>query len=64
MSLRGDVISEFKPNPNECWGELKVPERQNSAYVRVDCTTRQPLPMSDRAAERLREYRENRIPSY
>jgi hypothetical protein len=64
LSLRGDVISEYKSNPNECWGELKVPERQNPAYVRVDCKTRQPLPMSDRAAERLKEYRENRIPFY
>ncbi len=64
LSLRGDVISEYKPNANECWGELKVPERQNPAYVRVDCKTRQPLPMSDRAKERLKEYRENRIPFY
>jgi hypothetical protein len=64
LSLRGDVISEYKPNPNECWGELKVPERQNPAYVRVDCKTRQPLPMSDRAKERLEDYRENRIPFY
>lgn len=64
LSLRGDVISDYKPSPNECWGELNVPERQNPAYVRVDCKTRQPLPMSDRAKERLKEYRENRIPFY
>lgn len=64
LSLRGDVLSEYKPDPNVCWGELKVPERQNPAYVRVDCKTRQPLPMSDRAKERLKDYRENRIPFY
>ena len=64
LSLRDDNITEYKPNPNVCWGELKVPERQNPAYVRVDCKTREPLPMSNRAAERLREYRENRIPFY
>jgi hypothetical protein len=64
LSLRGHLISEYKPDPNECWGELKVPERRDPAYVRVDCKTRQPLPMSDRAKERLKEYRENRIPVY
>jgi len=64
LSLRGDFISEYTPNSNACWGELKIPERQNSAFVRVDCKTRQPLPMSKRAAERLKEYREGRIPFY
>lgn len=66
LSLRGTIIAEYKPipNPNVCWGDLKVPERQDPAYVRVDCKTRQPLPMSKRAAERLKAYRENRIPYY
>jgi hypothetical protein len=64
LSLRGDVISDYTPDPNVCWGELRVPERQDPAHVRVDCETRQPLPMSDRAKERLKEYSENRIPSY
>ncbi len=64
LSLRGDVISRYKPNPNVCWGELRIPERRNPALVRVDCKTHQPLPMSNRAAERLKRYRENRIPFY
>lgn len=64
LSLNGDSISEYKSDPNVCWGELKLPERQNPAYVRVDCKTRQPLAMSKRAAERLKAYRDNRIPFY
>jgi hypothetical protein len=64
LSLHGDAITEYKPNSNACWGQLKVSERQNPAYVRVDCKTRQPLPMSSRAAERLKACRENRIPFY
>jgi hypothetical protein len=64
LSLHGGSISEYKPNPNVCWGELKIPERQNSITVRVDCKTRQPFPMSKRAVERLKAYRENRIAFY
>lgn len=64
LSLHGDTVSDYQPNTNACWGELRVPERQNPAYVRVDCKTHQPLTMSKRAAERFKAYRENRIPSY
>jgi hypothetical protein len=62
--MQRDVISEFKPNPNECWGDLKVPERKASAWVRVDCRTRQPIPLSERAKQRLDAYRTNQIPFY
>jgi hypothetical protein len=61
LSLRGLALTPYKPNPDVCWGELKVPERQNPAWVRVDCKTHQPLPMSDRAKQRLEAYRENRV---
>lgn len=64
LSLQGLVLSQYKPNPDVCWGELKVPERQNPAWVRVDCKTRQPIPMSERAKERLKAYRENRVTFY
>jgi hypothetical protein len=64
LSLHGNVISEYKPIADVCWGELKVAERQSPAWVRVDCNTHHPLPMSTRAAERLKKYRENRIPFY
>ncbi|HVZ15848.1 MAG TPA: hypothetical protein VG897_01930 [Terriglobales bacterium] len=64
LSLHGNSISEYKPNPNICWGELKIPERESSAYVRVDCKTHQPLPMSQRAEARLKQYREKHIPAY
>jgi hypothetical protein len=64
FSLRGLALTEYKANPNACWGELKVSGRQNPALVRVDCQTKQPLPMSERARQRLEEYREGRIPFY
>jgi hypothetical protein len=65
FSLRGLALTEYQANPNVCWGGLKVSERQNHpAWVRVDCKTQQPLPMSQRAEQRLEAYRENRIPFY
>ena len=64
LSLLGDQLSEYKPNLSVCWGELKVPGRKYSAQVRVDCKTRQPLPMSDRAKQRLEAYRQNKIEAY
>lgn len=64
MSLHGAQLRKCKASPNVCWGELKVPERKNSAWVRVDCKTRQPLPMSERAVQRLEAYRKNQIPFY
>jgi hypothetical protein len=64
FSLRGQAITEYKSNSDACWGQLKVPERENAALVRVDCKTLQPLPMSKRAEERLKAYREKRIPFY
>jgi hypothetical protein len=64
FTLRGSAITEYKSNPNVCWGNLKVPERSSTVWVRADCNTHQPLPMSDRARERLKAYQENRIPFY
>lgn len=64
FTLHGSAITEYKSNPNVCWGNLKVPERNSTVWVRADCNTHQPLPMSDRARERLRAYQENRIPFY
>ena len=64
FSLRGLALTEYKANPNVCWGELKVSERQNPAWVRADCQTKQPLPMSEKAKQRLEEYRQSRIPFY
>jgi hypothetical protein len=64
LSLRGVQLAEYKPNPNVCWGELKVPERTNSAWVRADWRTHQPLPMSERAKQRLEAYRQNRVLFY
>jgi hypothetical protein len=64
LSLQGLELAQYKPNPDACWGELKVPERKKPAYVRVDCKTGEPLPMSERAEQRLKAYRENRIPFY
>ncbi|MFZ0307001.1 MAG: hypothetical protein WAL89_02420 [Candidatus Sulfotelmatobacter sp.] len=64
FTLQSPAITEYKSNPNVCWGNLKVPERNSTVWVRADCNTRQPLPMSDRAKERLKAYRERRIPFY
>jgi hypothetical protein len=64
FSLRGFALTEYKANPNVCWGALKVSERQNPAWVRVDCQTKQTLPMSERAKQRLEEYRKSQIPFY
>ncbi|HET9741380.1 MAG TPA: hypothetical protein VFQ00_01410 [Terriglobales bacterium] len=64
VSLHDGTISEYRPSPAACWGQLRVPERQKPAYVRVDCKTHEPLPMSKRGAERLKAYRENRIATY
>jgi hypothetical protein len=64
LSLRGLALTEYQANPNVCWGDLKIGERQNSAWVRVDCQSKQPLPMSERAKQSLEEYRKGRIPFY
>jgi hypothetical protein len=64
VSLRGGSLAEYKPNPEVCWGDIKVPERTEPATVRVDCKTQKPLPMSERAKERLKAYREKRIVFY
>lgn len=64
MSLRGMQLGQYKANPGVCWGELKVPERKNTAWVRVDCNSHQPLPMSERALRRLEAYRKNQISLY
>jgi len=63
-TLHGSTIEEYESSPNVCWGNLKVPERNNTVLVRSDCNTHQPFPMSDRAKERLKAYRENRIPLF
>jgi hypothetical protein len=55
---------EYEASSNVCWGDLNVPKRHVPAYVRVDCKTREALPMSSRAQRRLEAYRENRIPFY
>ena len=47
-----------------CWGPLNVPERRDPAYVRVDCQTKKPLPMSERGQARLKAYQEKRVVSY
>ncbi len=64
FSLHGQAITGYKPDSNVCWGPLKIPERETAASVRVDCKSHQPLPMSKRAEERLKAYKENRIPFY
>jgi hypothetical protein len=64
FTLHDRTVSEYKPSPNVCWGELTVPERETPAWVRVDCKTRHPLPMSDRAKDRLEAYREKKISYY
>lgn len=62
--LRGFSVTDSRSSEGICWGELELPERADPARVRVDCHTRQPLPMSERAKERLRAYREKRIVYY
>jgi len=64
FSLRALALTQYKANSHVCSGELKVAERENPAWVRVDCRTWQPIPMSQRANKRLQDYRENRIPFY
>lgn len=64
FSLQSGRIAEYKPNADVCFGDFKVPERQQPAWVRVDCNTHQPLPMSERAKRRLEQYRNNQIPFY
>lgn len=64
FALRGNTLSEYKPTSDVCWGDLKVPEREQPALVRVDCTTKKPLPMSPRAQARLQAYRRKRIVWY
>lgn len=47
-----------------CWAPLSVPGRTDSAYVRVDCETKKPLPMSQRGQARLKAYQERRLIDY
>jgi hypothetical protein len=66
FTLHGNSISGVKGQfgPDVCWGSLGVSGRSIPAYVRVDCNTRNPLPMSQRAQNRLKAYQENRIAYY
>lgn len=64
FDLHASAVTEYKSSPKLCWGNLKVPERNSTVWVRADCNTHQPLPMSDRAIEHLKAYRENKIPFY
>lgn len=64
--LHGHLISETRTEfgSNVCWGPLNVPGRSDPAYVRVDCNTHAPLPMSKRAQDRLKAYQEKRLAFY
>jgi hypothetical protein len=61
--LVGTQLTPYKPDPKVCWGQLLVLNRP-AATVRVDCITRKPLPMSQRANDRLKAYQEGRIPFF
>jgi hypothetical protein len=47
-----------------CWAPLSVPGRSGPAYVRADCQTKTPLPMSPRGQGRLKAYQEKRVVYY
>lgn len=47
-----------------CWAPLSVPGRSDPAYVRVDCETKEFLPISQRGRDRLKAYQEKRIVYY
>jgi len=63
FSLHGAQITKYTPDPKACWGVLPVSNR-TPATVRVDCVTGKPLPMSQRALDRLKGYQERGIPSF
>lgn len=62
-SLHGAQIGEYRADPSVCWGALAVKGR-SPATVRVDCVTRRPLPMSQRAIDRLKAYQERKLPYF
>ena len=62
-SLHGAQIGEYKADPSVCWGTITV-EGRSPATVRVDCVTRKPLPMSQRATDRLKAYQERKLPYF
>ena len=66
FTLHGDSLTKSNNEFGEdvCWGQLNVSGRNNPASVRVDCGTHQFLPMSPRAEDRLKAYREKRILFY
>jgi hypothetical protein len=63
-SLHGLSLAKSQSDPTVCWGDLKVAERRQPARVRVDCTTHQPFPMSERARERLKAYQQGKVVWY
>jgi len=65
-SLKDSKLSSGRPQwlSGMCWGDLKVPERTNPAWVRVDCKTNRPLEMTSRGMARLNLYREKKIVFY
>jgi hypothetical protein len=58
------VKTENEFGPDVCWGAIPVAGQRGPAYVRVDCSTKKSLPMSQRAQERLKAYQEKRIVFY
>jgi hypothetical protein len=66
FTLRGSSLTKSNNEFGDdvCWGQLNVAGQNNPASVRVNCGTRQFLPMSPRAQDRLKAYREKRIFSY
>jgi hypothetical protein len=63
FSLLSAKIAQDNPNPNVCWGQLPILDRP-PATVRIDCITRKPLSMSQRAKDRLKAYQERKIPFF
>jgi hypothetical protein len=62
-SLHDGLIGKYEADPSVCWGALAVDGR-TPATVRVDCVTHKPLPMSQRARDRLQAYQEHRLPYF
>lgn len=60
-SLHAATITAYQPDLSICWGPLPV-EARPAATVRVDCATHQPLPMTSRGLERMKAYRDGKIP--
>jgi hypothetical protein len=61
--LRGGALTKARSEYGAavCWAPVSVPERHDTADVRVDCQTKKPLTMSQRGQDRLRAYKEKRI---